>query len=103
MFVDPNLNWRIYSMNFAFGGIALVVAAELRRIPDKGPIEKILLLLALLSGLNFLVRPILAVIFGGPYDGDAGFYSSLYWTTTILSHAVLVALDRADIVYSRSP
>ncbi len=92
MFVVPDLSWRIYSMNFAFGGITLVVAAELRAVPNKGPIEKILFLLALLSGLNFLVRPIVAVVLGGPYNVDEGFYSSLYWSTSVLSHAVLSLL-----------
>ena len=46
MFVEPDLTWRVYAVNFAFGGISLVVAAELRAMPDKGPIERILIVLA---------------------------------------------------------
>ena len=37
MFIDPNLTWRIFATNFAFGGISLVVAAELHAIAEKGP------------------------------------------------------------------
>ena len=92
MFVVPDLKWRIYSINFAFGGITLVVAAELRALPAKGPIEKILFLLALLSGLNFFARPVMAVALGGPFTADEGIQSTLYWSTTVLSHAVLSLL-----------
>ena len=56
MFVDPDLTWRIFAMNFAFGGISLVVAAELRPVRNRGPVDRILIVLALLSGLNFFVR-----------------------------------------------
>jgi len=92
MFADPDLTWRIYVLSFALGGISLIVAAELRAVPHKGPIERILLVLALLSGINFLVRPIVAVTISGPYENYEAFYSSFYWTTTVLSHAVLSLL-----------
>jgi diguanylate cyclase (GGDEF)-like protein len=92
MFVEPDLTWRIYVMNFAFGGISLVVAAELRPVRNKGPTEGILFVLALLSGLNFFVRTLVAVKVHGPYETYEGFYSSLYWTTALLSHAILSLL-----------
>ena len=92
MFVDPDLTWRIFATNFAFGGISLVVAAELHAIAEKGPVERILIALSLLSGLNFFVRPIAVVAIHGPYLTYEGFYSSLYWTTAVLSHALLSLL-----------
>jgi diguanylate cyclase (GGDEF)-like protein len=92
MFVQPDLAWRVLSLNFAFGGIGLVVAAELNSIRGKGPIERILVVLALLSGANFIVRPLIAMALYGPFAGYAGFYTSLYWTTALLSHAVLSLL-----------
>ena len=36
MFVDPDLTWRIFAINFAFGGISLVVAAEMRAVREQG-------------------------------------------------------------------
>lgn len=92
MFVDPNLTWRVYSINFAFGGVSLVVAAELRKVRNNGPTEMILFVLALLSGLNFFVRTVIAMKLNGPFLSYEGFYQSLYWTTALLSHALLSLL-----------
>jgi diguanylate cyclase (GGDEF)-like protein len=89
MFVDPNLTWRLYSINFGLGGISLVAAAELRAIPNKTAIHKTLLGLSLLAGLNFFVRTLLVIYVDGPYDTYEGFYKSVYWTTVLLTHAIL--------------
>jgi diguanylate cyclase (GGDEF)-like protein len=92
MFVSPDLTWRILSMNFAFGGLSLLIAAELRPVRQNGPIENILFMLSLLSGLNFFVRTLVVVIFHGPFTGYDGFYASTYWTTALLTHALLSLL-----------
>ena len=92
MFVVPDLSARLLAINFAFGGVSLVVAAELRAVPDKGPLEKILFALSLMASLNFLVRPILIISLYGAYTSYEGFYDSLYWTTAVLSHAVVSLL-----------
>jgi diguanylate cyclase (GGDEF)-like protein len=88
-FVVPDLTWRILSMNFAFGGISLLVAAELRPVRNNGPIENVLFVLALLSSLNFFVRTLVIVIAHGPFTSYDGFYTSSYWTTALLSQALL--------------
>lgn len=92
LFVQPDLTWRILVMNFAFGGISLLVAAELRVVRDRGPTEMILFVLSLLSGLNFFARTLVVVIAHGPYQSYDGFYASSYWTTGLLSHALLSLL-----------
>ncbi len=92
MFVEPDLTWRILAMNFAFGGISLLVGAELRPVRNNGPTEKILFALSLLSALNFFVRTLVVVIAHGPFTSYDGFYSSSYWTTALLSHALLSLL-----------
>jgi diguanylate cyclase (GGDEF)-like protein len=89
MFVLPDLSWRILSLNFALGAISLVVASELRVIPDKGPVERILFALSLLSGLNFLARPLALMALSGGYADDSALYSSPYWTTSVYSHGLL--------------
>ncbi|WP_027037419.1 GGDEF domain-containing protein [Mesorhizobium ciceri] len=92
LFVAPDLTWRILAMNFAFGGISLLVAAELRPVRNNGPTEKILFVLSLLSGANFFVRTLAVVIAHGPFASYDGFYGSSYWTTALLSHALLSLL-----------
>lgn len=92
LFVTPDLTWRILAMNFGFGGLSLLVAAELRTVRHHGPVEMILFVLSLISGANFFVRPLAIVILHGPFTTYEGFYSSSYWTTAVLSHALLSLL-----------
>ncbi|TPJ97661.1 GGDEF domain-containing protein [Mesorhizobium sp. B2-5-9] len=92
LFVTPDLTWRILVMNFGFGGVSLLVAAELRPVRNNGPTEKILFVLSLLSSVNFFVRTLAVVIAHGPFAGYDGFYGSSYWTTALLSHALLSLL-----------
>lgn len=92
MFVEPDLTWRVFAINFAFGGICLVLAAELRTVPEKGAVEWVLIALALLSVVNFIVRPVATMALFGAYHSYDGFYDSAYWTTAVLSHAVFALL-----------
>ncbi|RWE35925.1 MAG: GGDEF domain-containing protein, partial [Mesorhizobium sp.] len=92
LFVTPDLTWRILAMNFGFGGVSLLVAAELRPVHNNGPTEMILFVLSLLSSVNFFVRTLVVVIAHGPFASYDGFYGSSYWTTALLSHALLSLL-----------
>ncbi|WP_256752018.1 GGDEF domain-containing protein [Mesorhizobium sp. Mes31] len=92
LFVQPDLTWRILAVNFALGGISLLAAAELRTVRGNGPTEKILFVLALLAGLNFLVRTLAVIIAHGPFANYDDLYASSYWTTALLSHALLSLL-----------
>jgi diguanylate cyclase (GGDEF)-like protein len=96
MFVEPDLTSRVFAINFAFGGISLLVAVEIRAVQERGAIERMMIALALLSAANFIVRPVIAMALYGPYHTYDGFYASFYWTTAVLSHAVfslLIALS----------
>ena len=98
LFVEPDLTWRIYAINFALGGMSLLVAAELRAVPRKRLIDWVILAASLLSGLNFFVRTLVVVHAYGavePYSADHG---SIYWTTVILSHAVLSIVNASPLV-----
>lgn len=92
MFVQPDLTWRVLATNFGFGGLSLLVAAELRPVRNNGPTERILFVLSLLSGLNFIARTLIVVLAHGPFPSYDGFYGSSYWTTALLSHALLSLL-----------
>jgi diguanylate cyclase (GGDEF)-like protein len=89
MFAQPDLTWRILSISFAFGAISLMVALELKAMPNKGRIETLLVLLAFLSAANFLARPLIVIAIEGPYASGVDFQTSLYWTTALLTHAVM--------------
>jgi diguanylate cyclase (GGDEF)-like protein len=98
LFVEPDLTWRIYAINFTLGGMSLLVAAELRAVPRKRLIDWVILAASLLSGLNFFVRTLVVVHAYGavePYSADHG---SIYWTTVILSHAVLSIVNALALV-----
>jgi diguanylate cyclase (GGDEF)-like protein len=92
MFVAPNLTWRILSMSFALGGITLLAAAELRTVPNKRLVDRLLLVLTFLAAANFFVRTLVILTLHGPVDVEAGFHQSVYWTTVMLSHALLSIL-----------
>ena len=92
LFVEPDLTSRIYAINFAFGGVSLVVAAELRTVRSNGPTEVILFVLSLLSAVNFFVRTLLVLRMSGPIVTYGELHDSIYWTTALLSHALLSLL-----------
>lgn len=91
-FVHPDLNWRIFLMNFAYGGIALLFAAELRDVPDKKPIDRFLLAIVTVWGFSFFPRPILAIWLDGPYGSYADLHQSLYWITLVFTGALFMLL-----------
>lgn len=92
LFARPDLTWRIYTINFAYGGICLVIAADLRPLRRDGPVQMILFVLALLAAANFIVRTLVAVGLHGAFVSYDGFYTSTYWTATQLAHAVFSLL-----------
>ncbi len=92
MFVHPSLPARILSINFAICGMALLVAAKLFPLRNQGPLEKTLFVLAVLSAANLSVRPLLVLWLGGMQLSYDELYQSLYWTTALLSHALLSLL-----------
>jgi diguanylate cyclase (GGDEF)-like protein len=98
LFVEPDLTWRIYAINFALGAMSLLVAAEMRAVPHKGLIDWVILAAALLSGLNFIVRTLLVVHVYGAVEPYSAFHGSIYWTTVILSHAVLSIVNALALV-----
>jgi diguanylate cyclase (GGDEF)-like protein len=92
LLVKPDLALRVLSTNLALGGITLIVASELSALPAQGRVERALIVLALLSGVNFLIRPIaLIALHDQPLTYET-LHASAYWTTTLLTHAVFSLL-----------
>lgn len=89
LFVVPDLTWRIFAMNFALGGVGVLVTLEVRAVPDKRPVDMLIYGASALVAANFFVRTIVVVAMHGSFDSYAGFYTSLYWSSLLLSHALL--------------
>ncbi|MEO3387187.1 GGDEF domain-containing protein [Mesorhizobium sp. CAU 1741] len=98
LYVDPSITLRIYAINFTFGAITLLVAAELRFVANKKLIDNILFGLTAFWGLSFFVRPILVLWIDGPYENYAQYHQSLYWYTLTLSSALFLLLIALSII-----
>ncbi|MEX1082810.1 MAG: GGDEF domain-containing protein [Xanthobacteraceae bacterium] len=92
LYIEPNISWRIYAINFAFGGICLVLAAELRLVQHRKVIDNVMLGIVLFWGISFFPRPIVAIWIDGPYTSNENLYETLYWVTLTVSDALFLLL-----------
>lgn len=97
-FVQPNIVWRIFTVNFALGLIAMIFVSELRKAPDKKAIDRLLFGVILLAGLSFFIRPPLTIWLEGPYETFEEFNSSLYWITLIFTGSLFLLLFALTII-----
>lgn len=96
LYVSPNMTARILFASSAIGGIALVLSASLWPAPKKHLIDKLLFWFGLLAAANFILRPLAILWLAGSFGGEAGFRSSLYWTTVQFGQAlisIMIALN----------
>lgn len=98
LFVDPDLTWRVYAINFAFGAMCFAVVDGMRRAPDKSAVEHALMVFLVLTGISFFVRTVGLVWIEGGYETYDGFYTSIYWMTTAVFHAVFSVLVAVCLV-----
>ena len=98
LFVEPDITMRIYAINFAFGAITLVMAAELGRAPGRKLIDNVLLGLLVFYGVNFFVRPVLVIWIDGPYESYENFHQSLYWITLTFSASLFLLLFSLSLI-----
>lgn len=92
LFVDPDITKRIYAINFAFGAITLIMAAELRRAHERRFIDNLLLGLLVFYGISFFVRPVAVIWIDGPYQSYENFHQSLYWITLTFSASMFLLI-----------
>lgn len=98
LFVEPNITWRIYAINFAFGAITLTMAAELRRAPKRNFVDNILLGLLVFYGVSFFVRPIAVIWIDGPYESYENIHQSLYWITLTFSASLFLLIFALSLI-----
>lgn len=92
LYVSPDLSWRIYTINFTFGAITLMLASEIRSVRGRALIDNVLLGVLAFWGITYLVRPIAVIWLDGPYVDYENFHQSLYWITLTSSSALFLVL-----------
>lgn len=98
LLVQPDLTWRIFTINFTFGAIALIIATHLLRIPNPRPVDRLLIGIFLFWGFMFFPRPIITTWIEGPYVGYEGFYDSLYWITLTFSASLFLLVSSLTLI-----
>lgn len=89
MVVDDDLVARIYSINFALGCISFVIGAQLLKVRDRSRVDNVLLVMSVLVGLNMFLRTAIAIEWAGGVSSYDELYTSIYWTSAMLTHALL--------------
>ncbi|TKT82840.1 GGDEF domain-containing protein [Aquamicrobium sp. LC103] len=98
LYVDPDITWRIYIVNFAFGGICLVLAAEIRAVANRKPIDNLLIGVIAFWALTFFPRPLITTWLEPSYLSYEHFYESLYWITLTSSAALFLLTFALSLV-----
>jgi diguanylate cyclase (GGDEF)-like protein len=95
LLVEPDLTWRIFSINFALAAICFIIVAELRVAPRKIFVDQVLMVAFLIDGLSFVVRPPWIIAVAGAPGTEGDIFMSPYWISTSVTHAffsVLIAI-----------
>jgi len=98
LYIDPDLTWRIYAINFTFGTMTLLLAVELRTVPNRRLIDNLLLGAVIFWGVQFFPRPLIVSWVEGPYLNYDGFYDSLYWITLTFSASLFLLVSALIMV-----
>jgi diguanylate cyclase (GGDEF)-like protein len=97
-FVVPDITGRIYSLNFAYGGMLLIAAAEIRAFPDKKPVERLLLAVVLTCGLYVFARTVGIALLDGHIRDRAEYLHSLTWLVLNFSAALFALLIALTLI-----
>ncbi|MEO3997044.1 GGDEF domain-containing protein [Mesorhizobium sp. CAU 1732] len=90
--VQPSLTWRVYAINFTFGAISLVLAAELHHVARRRMVDNVLLWTACIWGLSLFLRPIVVLSIDPLSENHVNLYESLYWITLIFLAAIFLLI-----------
>lgn len=113
LLIQPSLAGRIFFSSGALGIIAAMIAVKLAPVKKDNLIDRFLFWVAVISALNYLLRPVLILWLAGGFGADAGFRQSIYWTTVqftqplisiafALNLMVAIALDLIDQLKSEA-
>lgn len=91
-YTSSDMSHRIYAISFTFGALTLQVAAQLRAVENRKPIDTIMMGFTYFWGISLLVRPVLVLWIDQTPLTEETFHQSLYWVTLILSCALFMLL-----------
>lgn len=99
LFIQPDITARIYAINFTFGAITLLMAAELKRFRrTRSVIDNLLYGLVAFWGVTFFIRPIAVIWIDGPYRDYENFHQSLYWITMTVAASLFLLLFALSLI-----
>lgn len=89
LLVDPSITYRVYSISFALGAISLIMWVRLRRIDRPRLMDRALTVLTLLTGLNFILRPVAIFALIGEVTSYNSPQQAFYWSTVQFTQAII--------------
>ncbi len=92
LYGDPNTEYRIYAINFTFGTLTLLIAAELRAVRTRKAVDNIMLFLTVFWGLSFFVRPVVSLWLEDVPVNDVNYHQSIYWYTLTFFCSMFILL-----------
>jgi diguanylate cyclase (GGDEF)-like protein len=97
--VVPDMTGRIYAVNFCYGAMMLVAAANMYRFRNKTPVERVLFAVAVTVGFYSFVRTIGVSLIDGHIVDRAQYVGSLTWVALNFSAAFFALLFALTLVY----
>ncbi len=96
--VSPYLPWRVLATNLSVGAMALLFVALLSRIPNKRPLDLVLIGLVAVVSVNLIHRAAFTMLGDGATLDDDTFYKSTYWLSTLVTHAIFSTICALTLI-----
>jgi diguanylate cyclase (GGDEF)-like protein len=97
--VHPDMTGRIYAVNFCYGGMMLLAAAEIRAFPDKTAAERLLFAVVLTIGVYSFARTVGVSLMQGHIIERSEYIGSLTWLVLNFSAALFALILALTLVY----
>ncbi|WP_312944237.1 GGDEF domain-containing protein [Agrobacterium sp.] len=92
-FVEQSLLLRVIYLNSGLAAVGLVMLLDLAKIPDRTPVEHVLIGLISISCVGFLLRPLFLLASASAEGGFEG----AYWLVVSISDALISAMTAVGI------
>lgn len=92
LFADPNFAARVFCVSYGLGAMCIVAAVRLSMAARQTFVDRLLIGIATLRGLDLFLRPLAVALLDGSEKAQAPFVTSVYWLTTSLSTLVFSIL-----------
>lgn len=97
--IQPDMTGRIYAVNFCYGGMMLLAAAEMRSFTEKTPVERLLFGVVLTIGIYSFARTVGISLMQGHIAERSEYVGSLTWVVLNFSAALFALLLALTLIY----